>query len=85
MANETVSATPSVSTPQTPQTGCGCGGHAPDAAHKHDDEECPCAKRRRRNRMIIGAVILVVLGIAAYSAYRMGYFDKGIALLKSKF
>lgn len=61
---------------------CGCGG----ATHTHDEasEECPCQRHARMKKMIIGGVILVVLGIAAYSAWKMGYLDKAITFVKTK-
>jgi hypothetical protein len=85
MENQTIAPTNQDPSVKSPKTGCGC------AEHKHDDlatrmdkahEDCPCAKKRKRQRMIIGGVILIVLGVAAYGAYRMGYFDKVFTYFK---
>lgn len=72
-------------TPTTqPKSDCGCGGAVQTGTHEHDDDDdCPC-KRRAIKKMIVGGVILVVLGVAAYGAWRMGYFDKAISFVKSK-
>lgn len=80
MENEQLTAV--AATAEVKKTDCGCGG---TAAQTHDDkDDCPCHRRAKIKKMIVGGVILVLLGVTAYTAWRMGYMDKAMNFVKEK-
>ena len=82
MANETTTALKTDAADK--KTPCGCGGASTDVTKPQNDDNCPCKRRERMKKMLIGGVILVVLGVAAYGAWKMGYFDKAMSFVKDK-
>ena len=85
MANETSTAVQTAqTTANTDKKDCGCGGQTTGVQAHGDNDDCPCKRRAKIKKMLIGGVILIVLGVAAYSAWKMGYFEKAINFVKTK-